>query len=72
MLEGMVVSDVADQAIDCIAFSDADIDAETGIIDSVIDREVTGKIVEYINSQCSREQLFLLADCTAIRQQHLR
>lgn len=67
-LEGKVVSDVIGQAMDCIAFSDVDIDGETGIIVSVIDREVAGEIVQYISSKCSREQLFLLADCTAIQQ----
>ena len=65
-LDGIVVSDVNGQTIDCIPFTDADIDDETGIIVSVIDRKASEEILKYIGSKCSREQLFLISDCAAI------
>lgn len=69
--EGIIVSDLAGQDIDCIAFDDVNIDEETGIVVSVIDREASGEIEQYISSKCSKGQLFFLSDCTAVQQYHL-
>ncbi len=64
---GIIVSDTTDQNIECIRFEDAQIDEETGVIVSVIHKDASEQIVNHIGNKCSREQLFILYECTAIR-----
>lgn len=65
--DGVLVTDKDGQDIECIAFNEAVIDDETGIIVSVIDQDVSKEIVQYIGSRCKRSQLFLFSDCVALR-----
>lgn len=65
--DGVLVSDKSGQDIECIAFKEAEIDDETGILVSVINQDVSEEIVQYIGSKCTRDQLFLLSDCVALR-----
>lgn len=67
--KGFIVSEKAEQDTDCILLDDAQINAHTGIIVSVIRKEVSDEIVKYIQtkSNCKREQLFLIYDCKALR-----
>jgi len=65
--EGLIVSDKSKQEVECIALEEAAIDAETGIIVSVIRPEVAEEIIEAIGNRCSREQMFLLSDCGRTR-----
>ena len=71
-LDGILVSDKAEQDIACMAFEEAEIDDETGIIVSVRRKNVSEEIVRYIekNSNCKREQLFVIYDCKALRVPH--
>lgn len=67
--DGILVSDKTGQDIECKVLGEAEIDEETGIIVSVIHKDVSEEIVNYIesNSNCQREQLFVLYNCKAIR-----
>lgn len=67
--EGILVSDKTGQDIECKVFGETRIDDETGIIVSVVHKDVSEEIVKYIesNSNCKREQLFVVYDCKAIR-----
>ena len=62
---GILVSDKAGQYIECTTLEDAEIDDKTGIIVSVIRKDVSEEIVKYIEtkSKCKRDQLFKIYDC---------
>lgn len=62
---GILVSDKAGQDIECTTLEDAEIDDKTGIIVSVIRKDVSEEIVKYIEtkSKCKRDQLFKIYDC---------
>lgn len=64
---GIIVSDKTKQDIECLQFDDVEVDEETGIIVSVIHKEVSEEIVRYIENKYRRDQLFVMYDCTAIR-----
>lgn len=64
---GIIVSDKAGQDMECIAFDDVPVDKETGIIVSVIHKEMSDEIVRHIGNRCAREQIFVLYDCASIR-----
>lgn len=66
-LEGLIVTNMEGQDTDCIPFKDVNIDDETGIIVSVIQESVSNEIVKYVEKRCSKEQLFIIYDCKAIR-----
>ena len=65
--DGFIVSDTKGQDEGCILFDDAVIDDATGIIISVIRKNMSDEIVRNIEGRCKREQLFIIYDCRAIR-----
>ena len=67
-LEGILVSNKAGQDMECTLFEDACIDDETGIIISVMHSDVSEKIVQYIGDRCKKEQLFMICECTGVRE----
>ena len=65
---GVLVSDKANQGMECEAFDDILVDDETGIIISVVHRNISEEIVRFVGSRCKKEQLFVLYDCLALRE----
>lgn len=65
--KGHIVTDKEKADIPSFDIEEAEIDSDTGIIISVIDPVITGEIAEHIGGRCSREQLFFISDCAAIR-----
>lgn len=65
--EGLIVTDKSNQDVACVTLDEAELDAKTGIIISVICPEVASEIVSTIGTRCKQEQLFLISDCGAIR-----
>ena len=62
---GILVSDKAGQDIECTTLKEVEIDDKTGIIVSVIHKDVSEEIVKHIEtkSKCKRDQLFKIYDC---------
>lgn len=65
---GVIVTDITNQEMKCEAFDDIVIDHETGIIISAVHRNMSEEIVQFIGNRCKKEQLFILYECLALRE----
>ncbi len=65
--KGHIVTDKSRTDIPAYDMDEADIGADTGIIISVVDPGIAEEIAAHIGGRCSRDQLFFISDCAAIR-----
>lgn len=65
--KGHIVTDRKKTDIPAYDIEEVNIRADTGIIISVVDPVIAEEIAQYISERCSRDQLFFISDCAAIR-----
>lgn len=65
--KGLIVTDKNKADVSALGIEEAEITPDTGIIISVIDAKIAEEIAAYIGDRCSREQLFFISDCGAVR-----
>ncbi len=65
--KGHIVTDKGTADIPVLSLEEAEIGPDTGILISVLDGAVSAEIAAHIGERCSREQLFLISDCPAVR-----
>lgn len=65
--KGHIVTDKNRTDIPAYDMEEADIGSDTGIVISVVDPGIAEEIAAHIGGRCSRDQLFFISDCAAIR-----
>lgn len=65
--KGYIVTDKKKTDVPAYDIEEVNIGADSGIVISVVDPGIAEEIAEHIGGRCSREQLFFISDCAAIR-----
>jgi rhamnosyltransferase len=65
--EKIIVTDKTECKDAVVTIDDVEISSDTGIIISVINKEVADEIMSNIGERCCMEQLFLISECKAIQ-----
>lgn len=64
--QGFIVTNPVDTE-NVISLEDADINENTGIVVSLLNKEIASDIERHIGNRCKREQLFFISECEAIK-----
>jgi rhamnosyltransferase len=65
--EKFIVTNKTESCPEVVTIDEAKIDPDTGIVISVMNKDVASEIVSYIGEMCCRNQLFLISECGAIQ-----
>ena len=64
--QGFIVTNPVDTE-NVISLEDADINENTGIVVSLLNKEIASDIERHIGNRCKHEQLFFISECEAIK-----